>query len=194
MNVAQPRRKSSLQVFGVGAVGLGAILAAKECGCDPIVAIDTNTRKFELAKALGATHCIESCADKETMLHKIREFGTDGVDTSVEAVGNVHVMQLALESTRRGWGTCVLVGVAPSGQMLEVLPFYLITGRTLKGCAFGGYKSRSQIPQLIQHFIDTGMWGLLSSFIVKEVCLEQIVQGFDASTEGTFVRVGVRLW
>lgn len=193
MNIAKPKPNTSIGIFGLGVVGLGAVIAANESKCSNIICIDKNTSKFSLAYTLGATDCIESYEDREAMLKKIFEYIPNGLDFSIEAIGNTNVMRTAFESTRRGWGLCVIAGVAPSGETLQTTPFHLITGRTQKGCAFGGYKSKTHIPKLVKNFIDNNLSDKLNIFLSKSLSLSDIREAFELGCTGTLLRVSITL-
>eukprot|EP00980_Cylindrotheca_fusiformis_P009219 scaffold2004_cov101-Cylindrotheca_fusiformis.AAC.9 len=150
---------SSVAVFGLGAVGLAVIQGAKMAGASKIIAIDINPEKFEMARRLGATHCVDSSPDKlgdnKSIQQVIAGDLTDwGVDYSFDCTGNVNVMRAALESCHRGWGESCVIGVAASGHEISTRPFQLVTGRVWKGTAFGGFKSRRDVPKLVQRYLD----------------------------------------
>lgn len=121
-----------------------------------IIAVDVNPSKFDMAKDLGATHFVNPKELGETLVQKHIAGGlTDwGVDYSFDCTGNVEVMRAALECCHRGWGESCIIGVAASGHEISTRPFQLVTGRVWKGTAFGGFKSRSQVPQLVQNNLD----------------------------------------
>jgi S-(hydroxymethyl)glutathione dehydrogenase/alcohol dehydrogenase len=132
---------------------LAVIQAAKMVGASRIIAVDVNSSKFEIATALGATDFVNSRElDKPVQQHIAGELTPWGVDYSFDCTGNVEVMRAALECAHRGWGTSCVIGVAASGHEISTRPFQLVTGRVWKGTAFGGYKSRTDVPQLVdQH-------------------------------------------
>lgn len=146
---------ASVAVFGLGAVGLAIIQAAKTRNARRIFAIDINSEKFAIARQLGATDCINPSELPEgtsVQAHIVAQT-TWGVDYSFDATGNVKVMRSALECAHRGWGVSCVVGVAPAGHEISTRPFQLITGRQWKGTAFGGFKSRTEVPQLVDSFL-----------------------------------------
>eukprot|EP01038_Epipyxis_sp_PR26KG_P016672 gene16672-22799_t len=146
---------TTVAVFGLGAVGLAIVQGAKSRGASRIFAIDVNSAKFEVAKALGATDFINptEIPAGSTVQGLIVSMTTWGVDYSFDATGNVQVMRAALECSHRGWGQSCVVGVAPAGHEIATRPFQLITGRQWKGTAFGGFKSRTEVPQLVDRFL-----------------------------------------
>jgi S-(hydroxymethyl)glutathione dehydrogenase/alcohol dehydrogenase len=153
LNTCKVEPGSSVAVFGLGAVGLAVIQGAKIAGASKIIAVDINPAKFEGAIALGATDCVNSAElDVPVQQHLAGTVTKWGVDYTFDCTGNTNVMRAALESSHRGWGTSCVIGVAASGHEISTRPFQLVTGRTWKGTAFGGYKSRSDVPKLVnQH-------------------------------------------
>ncbi|GKY96922.1 hypothetical protein MPSEU_000651100 [Mayamaea pseudoterrestris] len=151
LNTCEVEANSSVAVFGLGAVGLAVVQGAKMAGASRIIAVDLNPSKFKTAKALGATDCIDSSKLNEPVQKHIAGKMTPwGVDYTFDCTGNTEVMRAALECAHRGWGTSCVIGVAAAGHELSTRPFQLVTGRVWKGTAFGGYKSRSQVPQLVE--------------------------------------------
>merc|ERR1719376_285194 len=134
-------------VFGLGALGLSVIQASKLAGARRIVGVDINDGKFALAKEMGATECVLSEADIKDKLMAMEKWG---YDYTFDCTGNVHVMRTALEVAHRGWGESCVIGVAAAGKEISTRPFQLVTGRQWKGTAFGGWKSRTEVPRLVQ--------------------------------------------
>jgi len=152
-NTCKVEPNSSVAVFGVGAVGLAVIQGAKMAGASRIIAVDVNPSKFSAAMELGATDCVDSSQlDKPVQSH-IVEMTKWGADYTFDCTGNVAVMRAALECAHRGWGTSCVIGVAASGHEISTRPFQLVTGRTWKGTAFGGFKSRRDVPLLVDRCI-----------------------------------------
>jgi S-(hydroxymethyl)glutathione dehydrogenase/alcohol dehydrogenase len=144
---------SSVAVFGLGAVGLAVIQAAKMAGASRIIAVDINADKFPAAVALGATDTVDSSKlDKPVQAH-IVDMTKWGCDYTFDCTGITAVMRAALECAHRGWGTSCVIGVAASGHEISTRPFQLVTGRTWKGTAFGGFKSRKDVPILVERCI-----------------------------------------
>jgi S-(hydroxymethyl)glutathione dehydrogenase/alcohol dehydrogenase len=153
-NTCKVEPGSSCAIFGLGAVGLAVIQAAKTAGSQMIIAVDINEKKFEMAKKLGATHCINSREiDKPIAQHIAGVVTKWGVDYSFDCTGNVNVMRAALECSHRGWGTSCVIGVAASGHEISTRPFQLVTGRVWKGTAFGGWKTRTDVPKLVESYL-----------------------------------------
>jgi S-(hydroxymethyl)glutathione dehydrogenase / alcohol dehydrogenase len=159
-NTAKVQPGQTVAVFGLGAVGLAVVEAAKNAGASRIIAVDTNPSKFEAAKKWGATDCVNPKDLSVPVQQHIAGVMTEwGVDATFECVGNVDVMRAALESAHRGWGQSVVIGVAAAGQEIRTRPFQLVTGRQWKGTAFGGWKSRKQVPELVQRVLLGGGGG-----------------------------------
>mmetsp|Transcript_54653 Transcript_54653/g.61083 ORF Transcript_54653/g.61083 Transcript_54653/m.61083 type:complete len:383 (+) Transcript_54653:85-1233(+) len=155
-NTCQVEANSTVAVFGLGAVGLAVIQGAKMAGSVRIIAVDVNTEKFEISKKLGATDCVDPKSLGNVPVQKhIAGVMTDwGVDYSFDCTGNVDVMRSALECTHRGWGVSCVIGVAASGHEISTRPFQLVTGRVWKGTAFGGFKSRTDVPKLVERMMN----------------------------------------
>lgn len=139
-NTCKVQPGTSVAVFGLGAVGLAVIEAAKKAGASRIFAIDVNPEKFEVAKNWGATDCLNP-HDFQSPIHQVLiEKSPDGwgIDYTFECIGNVEVMRSALECAHRGWGESCIIGVAAGGKEISTRPFQLVTGRSWKGTAFGG--------------------------------------------------------
>ncbi|CAB9501292.1 Alcohol dehydrogenase class-3 [Seminavis robusta] len=153
-NTCKVEPDSSVAVFGLGAVGLSVIQGAKMAGASRIFAVDINPKKFDSAIALGATDCVNS-KDYDKPIQKViaGELTPWGVDYSFDCTGNVQVMRAALECAHRGWGTSCVIGVAASGHEISTRPFQLVTGRVWKGTAFGGWKSRKDVPHLVDRYL-----------------------------------------
>lgn len=148
-NTAKVHAGATAAVFGLGAVGLAVIEGLKVAGAKRIIGIDTNPGKFELAMGWGATDCLNP-TDYEKPIQQVVVDTTDGgVDFSFECIGNVNVMRAALECAHKGWGESVIIGVAGAGKEISTRPFQLVTGRVWRGTAFGGFKSRSDVPKLV---------------------------------------------
>jgi S-(hydroxymethyl)glutathione dehydrogenase / alcohol dehydrogenase len=156
LNTCKVEPNSSVAVFGLGAVGLAVIQAAKMVGASRIIAVDINPDKFPAAIALGATDCVDSTkieGNKPVQQYIAGVLTKWGVDYSFDCTGIVSVMRAALECSHRGWGTSCIIGVAASGHEISTRPFQLVTGRTWKGTAFGGFKSRTDVPKLVDRYL-----------------------------------------
>jgi S-(hydroxymethyl)glutathione dehydrogenase/alcohol dehydrogenase len=156
---------SSVAVFGLGAVGLAVVQAAKGAGAARIFAIDVDSRKFAAAKSLGATECLNPTDHTNPIQQVLVDATQWGVDYTYDCTGNTEVMRAALESAHRGWGTSCVIGVAAAGHEISTRPFQLVTGRKWMGTAFGGYKSRDEVPLLVQDHLNGEL--PLEHFITK---------------------------
>ncbi|HEX6652672.1 MAG TPA: alcohol dehydrogenase catalytic domain-containing protein [Thermoleophilaceae bacterium] len=174
--IAKVEAGSTCVVFGAGLVGLGAVAGARLAGAERIVAVDLSEERLEHARRQGATETLVGGPDT---VDRILEM-TDGfgADYTFEATGNVGVMRQAVESARMGWGLCTIAGVAGKGEVLEVVPRYLITGRRIAGASFGGAKGRDRVPELV----DTYMSGDLDldSLVTRRISLDEVNDAFEA--------------
>ena len=153
-NTCKVEVNSTVAVFGLGAVGLAVIQGAKMAGASKIIAVDVLPGKFPAAIKMGATDTVDSSKlDKPVQNHIAGDLTKWGVDYSFDCTGNTNVMRAALECAHRGWGTSCVIGVAASGHEISTRPFQLVTGRVWKGTAFGGFKSRRDVPLLVERFM-----------------------------------------
>ncbi len=186
LNTARVKAGDTVAVFGLGGVGLSAIQGAMIAKAGRIVAIDINEDKFELAKQFGATDCINPKKYDEPIQDVVVELTGGGVDFSFECVGNTSLMRSALECCHKGWGESVIVGVAGAGQEIATRPFQLVTGRVWRGTAFGGCKGRSQLPGMVDQYLDGDI--RIDEFITYTMPLEDINRAFDLMHEGKSIR------
>lgn len=185
-NTAKVQEGDSVAVFGLGGIGLAVIQGAKQAKAGRIIAIDTNTMKFELAKEFGATDCINPKDFDKPIQQVVVEMTGWGVDHSFECIGNVNVMRSALECAHRGWGQSVIIGVAGSGQEISTRPFQLVTGRRWLGTAFGGVKGRTELPGMVEDAMKGKI--KLAPFVTHTMKLEDINKAFDLMHEGKSIR------
>ncbi|GAA3921451.1 S-(hydroxymethyl)glutathione dehydrogenase/class III alcohol dehydrogenase [Litoribacillus peritrichatus] len=186
MNTAKVEEGATVAIFGLGGIGLSAIIGAAMAKASRIIAIDINESKFDLARKLGATDCINPKEFDKPIQDVIVELTDGGVDYSFECIGNVDVMRSALECCHKGWGESVVIGVAGAGQEISTRPFQLVTGRVWRGSAFGGVKGRSELPSYVERYLDGEFQ--LSDFITHTMPLEDINQAFDLMHEGKSIR------
>ena len=156
-NTTAVEEGASVAVFGLGAIGIAVIQAAKAAGARRIFAIDVNPDKFALAEAVGATDCLDPAQFEEPMQSVLVKQTQWGVDYTYDCTGNVGVMRSALEAAHRGWGVSCVIGVAAAGQEISTRPFQLVTGRKWVGTAFGGVKSRDGVPLLVDEYRSGGL-------------------------------------
>ncbi len=175
MNTARVEPGSTCVVFGAGMVGLGAVAGCRLQGADRIVCVDLSPERLELARGQGATDTLLGGA---SIVAEILELtGGFGADYTFEATGNVRVMAQAVESARMGWGLCTIAGVAGKGEVLEIVPRYLITGRRVCGSSFGGVKGRDQVPELIEHYLRGEID--VAPFVSHRLGLDDVNRGFE---------------
>lgn len=186
MNTAKVKEGESVAIFGLGGIGLSAVIGARLAKAGRIIAIDINESKFELARKLGATDCINPNDFDKPIQEVIVEMTDGGVDFSFECIGNVKVMRAALECCHKGWGESVIIGVAGAGQEISTRPFQLVTGRVWRGSAFGGVRGRSELPSYVQRYMQGEF--KLDDFITHTMPLEQINEAFDLMHEGKSIR------
>lgn len=186
MNTAKVKEGESVAIFGLGGIGLSAVIGARLAKAGRIIAIDINESKFELARKLGATDCIKPNDYDKPIQEVIVELTDGGVDFSFECIGNVKVMRAALECCHKGWGESVIIGVAGAGQEISTRPFQLVTGRVWRGSAFGGVRGRSELPSYVQRYMQGEF--KLDDFITHTMPLEQINEAFDLMHEGKSIR------
>ncbi len=186
MNTAKVEEGATVAIFGLGGIGLSAVIGAVMAKAGRIIGIDVNEFKFELAKKLGATECINPKDYDKPIQQVIVDLTDGGVDYSFECIGNVDVMRSALECCHKGWGESVIIGVAGAGQEISTRPFQLVTGRVWKGSAFGGVKGRSQLPGIVEDYL-AGKFKL-DDFITHTMGLEDINEAFELMHEGKSIR------
>jgi S-(hydroxymethyl)glutathione dehydrogenase / alcohol dehydrogenase len=180
---------ANVVVFGLGGIGLNVIQGAKLAGANMIVGIDLNPAREALGRRFGMTHFINPTQIKGDLVANIIELTGGGADYSFECVGNVKLMRQALECCHRGWGVSVIIGVAGSGQEISTRPFQLVTGRVWKGSAFGGARGRTDVPRLIDWYMDKKIE--IDPLITHKLPLEKINDAFDMMHAGTSIRAVV---
>ena len=186
MNTAKVKRGETVAIFGLGGIGLAAVIGARMSGASRIIGIDTNPSKFALAQKLGATECINPKDFDKPIQDVVIEITDGGVDYSFECIGNVDVMRAALECCHKGWGESVIIGVAPAGAEIKTRPFQLVTGRVWRGSAFGGVKGRSELPGMVEDAMAERIQ--LAPFVTHTMGLEDINHAFDLMHEGKSIR------
>ena len=186
MNTAKVEEGDTVAIFGLGGIGLSAIIGAVMAKASRIIAIDVNESKFALAKKLGATQCINPKDFDKPIQEVIVELTDGGVDYSFECIGNVNLMRSALECCHKGWGESIIIGVAGAGQEISTRPFQLVTGRVWRGTAFGGVKGRSELPEYVEKYMKGEI--KLDDFITHNLSLERINEAFNLMHEGKSIR------
>lgn len=186
LNTAKVEAGSTVAVFGLGGIGLSCIQGAVMAKAERIIGVDINESKFELAKKLGATDCINPKNFDHSIAQVLVDMTDGGVDYSFECIGNVQLMRDALECCHKGWGVSTIIGVAPAGHEISTRPFHLVTGRTWKGTAFGGIKGRTELPGYVEQYMSGKI--AVDEFITHTMPLEKINHAFDLMHEGKSIR------
>ncbi|MFQ3212120.1 S-(hydroxymethyl)glutathione dehydrogenase/class III alcohol dehydrogenase [Candidatus Njordibacter sp. Uisw_039] len=186
LNTAKVQPGDSVAVFGMGGIGLSVVQGAVMAGAGRIIVIDINEDKFEMAKMLGATDCINPKSYSDPIQDVIVELTDGGVDFSFECIGNVDVMRSALECCHKGWGESVIIGVAGAGQEISTRPFQLVTGRVWRGTAFGGVKGRTQLPDYVERYMAGEI--KIDPMVTHTMGLEDINRAFDLMHSGESIR------
>lgn len=190
LNTAKVEPGSTVVVFGLGGVGLSAIQGAVMAKAQRIIGVDINPDKFELARQLGATDCINPKDYDQPIQQVIVDLTDGGADYSFECVGNVNLMRAALECCHKGWGESTIIGVAGAGEEISTRPFQLVTGRVWRGSAFGGVKGRSQLPGYVERYLQGEIQ--IDPYITQTLPLEQINDAFTLMHEGKSIRTIIR--
>ncbi|HYS46104.1 MAG TPA: zinc-binding dehydrogenase, partial [Rhizomicrobium sp.] len=177
---------ANVAVFGLGGIGLNVLQGARMAGADKIIGVDLNPARVEMAKKFGMTHFVNPKEVKGDLVPHLVELTKGGADYSFECVGNVELMRQALECTHRGWGMSIIIGVAGAGQEIKTRPFQLVTGRVWKGTAFGGARGRTQVPQIVDWYMDGKI--SIDPLITHKLPLERINEAFDLMNSGESIR------
>jgi len=178
---------ANVVVFGLGGIGLNVIQGARMVGADKIIGVDLNPAKAEMARKFGMTHFVNPDeVGRDKVVQAIVDATGGGADFSFECIGNVHTMRQSLECCHRGWGESILIGVAPSGQEIATRPFQLVTGRVWKGSAFGGARGRTDVPKIVDWYMDGKI--NIDDLITHTMPLEKINDAFDLMHEGKSIR------
>ncbi len=186
LNTAKVPPGASVAVFGLGGIGLSVLQGAVMAKAGRIIAVDTNPDKFTMARALGATDCINPKDYDVPIQQAIVELTDGGVDYSFECIGNVNVMRSALECCHKGWGESIIIGVAGAGEEIRTRPFQLVTGRVWKGSAFGGARGRTDVPKIVDWYMDGKIE--IDPMITHTLPLDRINEAFDLMHKGESIR------
>lgn len=186
INTAKVEPGANVVVFGLGGIGLNVVQGARLAGADKIIGVDVNPRRRALAEKFGLTHFVNpNDVGAEIVPHLVALTG-GGADYSFECVGNVELMRQALECCHRGWGVSVIIGVAGAGQEIKTRPFQLVTGRVWKGTAFGGARGRTDVPKIVDWYMDKKIE--IDPMITHKLPLERINEAFDLMHKGESIR------
>jgi S-(hydroxymethyl)glutathione dehydrogenase / alcohol dehydrogenase len=186
INTAKVEPGSNVVVFGLGGVGLNVIQAARMVGANMIVGVDLNPNKREMAEKFGMTHFVNPREVEGDLVPYLVDLTKGGADYSFECIGNINVMRQALECCHKGWGVSVIVGVAGAGQEISTRPFQLVTGRVWKGTAFGGAKGRTDVPKIVDWYMDGKID--IDSLVTQVMPIDQINEAFDLMHKGESIR------
>jgi S-(hydroxymethyl)glutathione dehydrogenase/alcohol dehydrogenase len=190
INTAKVEAGATVVVFGLGGIGLNVVQGARLVGAGMIVGVDLNPAREALARRFGLTHFVNPKDVKGDLVGHLVELTGGGADYSFECIGNVEVMRQALECCHRGWGVSVIIGVAGAGQEIRTRPFQLVTGRVWKGTAFGGARGRTDVPRIVDWYMDKRI--NIDDLITHVLPLERINEAFDLMHEGRSIRSVVR--
>lgn len=185
MNTAKVEPGSNVAVFGLGGIGLNVIQGARIVGADRIIGVDLNPSKSKLAEKFGMTDFINP-NQTEDVVGEIVDMTDGGVDYSFECIGNVDVMRQALECCHKGWGESIIIGVAGAGQEISTRPFQLVTGRVWRGTAFGGAKGRTDVPRIVDWYMNEKI--NIDDLITHTMPLDQINDAFELMHSGESIR------
>src|ERR1700760_3725567 len=177
---------ANVVVFGLGGIGLNVIQGAHLVGANKIVGVDINPRRKQLAEKFGMTHFVNPKEVEGDLVAYLVSLTDGGADYSFECIGNVEIMRQALECCHRGWGVSVIIGVAGAGQTIQTRPFQLVTGRVWKGTAFGGARGRTDVPKIVDWYMDGKI--NIDDLITHTMPLEKINDAFDLMHEGKSIR------
>ncbi len=180
---------ANVVVFGLGGIGLNVVQGARLAGADKIIGVDVNGRREALGRKFGMTHFVNPNDVKGDLVAHLVELTGGGADYSFECVGNVGLMRQALECCHRGWGVSVIIGVAGAGQEIATRPFQLVTGRVWKGTAFGGARGRTDVPKLVDWYMEKKI--AIDELITHKLPLERINESFSLMHSGESIRTVV---
>ena len=187
INTAKVWPGANVAVFGLGGIGLNVLQAARMVGADKIIGIDLNDDKRAMAERFGMTHFVNpNTVGRDKVVQAIVDLTGGGADFSFDATGNTDVMRQALECCHRGWGESIVIGVAEAGKEIATRPFQLVTGRVWKGTAFGGARGRTDVPKIVDWYMDGKI--NIDDLITHTMPLDDINHGFDLMHEGKSIR------
>jgi S-(hydroxymethyl)glutathione dehydrogenase/alcohol dehydrogenase len=189
INTAKVEIGSRAIVFGLGGIGLNVIQGLRLAGADQIVGVDLNEGKRPMAERFGMTDFVNPAEVEGDLVPYLVNLTKGGADYTFDATGNVQVMRDALESAHKGWGESIIIGVAPAGAEISTRPFQLVTGRSWRGTAFGGARGRTDVPKIVDWYMDGKIE--IDPMITHKLTLDQINEGFDLMHEGKSIRAVV---
>ena len=186
INTAKVDPGSNVVVFGLGGIGLNVVQGARLVGANKIIGVDLNPKREALARKFGVSHFVNPKEVKGDLVPYLVDVTDGGADYSFECIGNVDVMRQALECCHRGWGVAVIIGVAGAGQEIKTRPFQLVTGRVWKGTAFGGARGRTDVPKIVDWYMEKKI--NIDDLITHTMPLEKINEAFDLMHAGESIR------
>ena len=187
INTAKVRIGSNVVIFGLGGIGLNVAQGARLAGANMIVGVDVNPNRKEIAEKFGVTHFVNAAEiPEDDLVPYLISLTKGGADYSFECIGNVKTMRAALECCHKGWGESVIIGVAPAGAEISTRPFQLVTGRVWRGTAFGGAKGRTDVPRIVDWYMEGKI--NIDDLITHTMPLEKINDAFDLMHEGKSIR------
>jgi S-(hydroxymethyl)glutathione dehydrogenase/alcohol dehydrogenase len=190
INTAKVEPGSNCIVFGLGGIGLNVLQGLRLVGADMIIGVDLNSDRKAMGEKFGMTHFVNPAEVDGDLVAHLVELTKGGADYSFECIGNVDVMRQALECCHKGWGESIIIGVAGAGQEIKTRPFQLVTGRTWRGTAFGGARGRTDVPKIVDWYMDGKID--IDSLITHTMPLDDINKGFDLMHSGESIRGVVR--
>lgn len=191
INTAKVEQGSNVVVFGLGGIGLNVIQAARMVGANMIVGVDINPAKEAVGRQFGMTHFVNPKEVEGDLVPYIVDLTKGGADYSFECVGNVHLMRQALECAHKGWGESIIIGVAGAGEEISTRPFQLVTGRNWRGTAFGGYRGRTDVPKIVDMYMEGKIE--IDSQVTFNYGLDDINKAFDRMHDGSAIRSVISL-
>ncbi len=186
INTAQVKPGDNVVIFGLGGIGLNCIQGARIAGADKIIGVDLNPARKDIAERFGMTHFVNPTEVEGDLVPYLVDLTKGGADYTFECIGNVNVMRQALECCHKGWGTSIIVGVAPAGAEISTRPFQLVTGRNWRGTAFGGAKGRTDVPKIVDWYMEGKIE--IDPLITHILPLDEINSAFDLMHSGESIR------
>jgi S-(hydroxymethyl)glutathione dehydrogenase/alcohol dehydrogenase len=186
VNTAKVEPGANVVVFGLGGIGLNVIQGARMVGANKIIGVDINPKKRALAEKFGMTHFVNPQEVAGDLVPYLVDLTNGGADYSFECIGNVNIMRQALECCHKGWGVSVIIGVAGAGKEISTRPFQLVTGRVWKGSAFGGARGRTDVPKIVDWYMDGKI--NIDDLITHVMPIEKINDAFDLMHRGESIR------
>jgi S-(hydroxymethyl)glutathione dehydrogenase/alcohol dehydrogenase len=189
IRTAKVEAGANVVVFGLGGIGLNVVQGARMAGANMIIGVDLNPKRRALAEKFGMTHFVDPSEVKGDLVPYLVDLTGGGADYSFECIGNVEVMRQALECCHKGWGVSVIIGVAGAGEEIATRPFQLVTGRVWKGSAFGGVRGRTEVPSIVDWYMEKKI--NIDDLITHSLPLQDINKAFDLMHEGESIRTVV---